>query len=109
MVNEVDDLGLGRLRRVANVCDIWSHQATAVTPWLAKHLDILGDELGTHLAGVATEVPIGEFRLDIQAQAGRSSSKTSSNRATTLTLASWSSTPAALTPQQSYGWLPGCG
>ena len=66
MVSEVDDLGLGRLRRVANVCDIWSHEATAFTPWLAKHLDILGDELGTHLAVVATEVPIGEFRLDIQ-------------------------------------------
>lgn len=66
MVSEVDDFGLGRLRRVANVRDIWSHEATAFTPWLAKHLDILGDELGTHLAVVATEVPIGEFRLDIQ-------------------------------------------
>lgn len=67
MVSEVDDLGLGRLRRVANVRDIWSHEATAFTPWLAKHLDILGDELGTHLAVVATEAPVGEFRLDIQA------------------------------------------
>jgi hypothetical protein len=65
VVSEVDHLGLGRLRRVANVCDIWSHEATAFTPWLAKHLDILGDELGTHLVVVATEVPIGEFRLDI--------------------------------------------
>jgi RecB family endonuclease NucS len=67
VVSEVDDLGLGRLRRVANVRDIWSHEATAFTPWLSKHLDILGNELGAHLAVVATEVPIGEFRLDIQA------------------------------------------
>jgi hypothetical protein len=62
VVGEVDDVGLGRLRWVANVRDI-----TAFTHWLAKPLDILGDELGTHLAVVATEVPIGGFRLDIQA------------------------------------------
>jgi hypothetical protein len=66
VVSEVDDLGLGRLRRVANVRDIWSHEATAFTPWLSKHLDILGDERGARLTVVATEVPIGEFRRDIQ-------------------------------------------
>ncbi|WP_157985206.1 DUF4268 domain-containing protein [Lentzea terrae] len=67
-MSEVDDLGLGRLRRVANIRDIWSHEAVAFTPWLAKHIDVLGDELGMQLTVVATEVPIGEFRLDIHAE-----------------------------------------
>lgn len=61
-------MGLGRLRRVSNIREIWSHEATSFTPWLADHIDVLGEELGTHLTVVATEVPIGEFRLDIQAE-----------------------------------------
>lgn len=112
MVSEVDDLGLGRLRRVANVRDIWSHEATAFTPWLAKHLDILGDELGTHLAVVATEAPVGEFRLDIQAldEQGRTviieNQLEPSDHAHLGQLVVYASGVDASSPS---GWLPGCG
>jgi hypothetical protein len=65
---ELDSKGLGRLRRVANARDVWTSEAGEFTPWLAENLDILADELGMPLTGVTTEVLVGEFRLDIQAQ-----------------------------------------
>lgn len=66
---ELDSKNLGRLRRVANPRDVWTSEAGDFTPWLAENLDVLGEELGMSLTLVATEVPVGEFRLDIQAQA----------------------------------------
>ncbi len=65
---EVDSKGLGRLRRVANARDVWTSEAGDFTPWLAENLDVLADELGMSLTLQATEVPVGEFRLDIEAQ-----------------------------------------
>ncbi|UOY01651.1 hypothetical protein [Blastococcus sp. PRF04-17] len=65
---ELDGKGLGRLRRVANARDVWTSEAGDFTPWLAENLDVLADELGMSLTLIATEVPVGEFRLDIQAQ-----------------------------------------
>lgn len=65
---DLDSKGLGRLRRVANARDVWVSEAGDFTPWLAENLDVLADELGLSLTLVATEVPVGEFRLDIQAQ-----------------------------------------
>ncbi len=64
----LDGAGLGRLRRVAEPREIWPTEAGAFTPWLAANLDVLADELGMALALVATEVPVGEFRLDIKAE-----------------------------------------
>ncbi|TFV64618.1 UNVERIFIED_ORG: DUF4268 domain-containing protein [Bacillus sp. AZ43] len=65
---ELDSKGLGRLRRVANARDVWTSESGDFTPWLAENLDVLADELGMSLTLIATEVPVGEFRLDIQAQ-----------------------------------------
>src|SRR4051812_35210560 len=65
---ELDNKGLGRLRRVANARDVWTSEAGDFTPWLAENLDVLADELGMSLTLIAQEVPVGEFRLDIQAQ-----------------------------------------
>jgi hypothetical protein len=65
---ELDSKGLGRLRRVANARDVWTSEAGDFTPWLAENLDVLADELGMSLTLMATEVPVGEFRLDIEAQ-----------------------------------------
>jgi hypothetical protein len=64
----LDGAGLGRLRRVAQPRDVWPTEAADFTPWLAANLDVLADELGMALALVATEVPVGEFRLDIKAE-----------------------------------------
>ena len=65
---ELDSKGLGRLRRVANVRDVWTSEAGDFSAWLAENLDVLADELGMSLTLIAMEVPVGEFRLDIQAQ-----------------------------------------
>ena len=43
-------------------------EAGDFTPWLAENLDVLADELGLVLNLVATEVPVGNFYLDIQAE-----------------------------------------
>ena len=42
-------------------------EAGDFTPWLAQNIDVLADELGMTLTVTATEVPVGEFRLDILA------------------------------------------
>ncbi len=64
----LDSAGLGRLSRVAQARDVWPTEAAHFTPWLADNLDVLADQLGLSLTLVATEVPVGEFRLDVQAQ-----------------------------------------
>jgi hypothetical protein len=43
-------------------------EAGDFTPWLAENLDVVADELGFVLTIVATEVPVGSFYLDIQAE-----------------------------------------
>jgi len=40
------------------------------TPWLAENIDVLADALEMTLTVVATEVRIGDFRLDIHAKDG---------------------------------------
>ncbi len=65
---ELDSKGLGRLRRVANPRDVWISESGDFTPWLADNLDVLAEELGLSLTLMAMEVPVGDFRLDIQAQ-----------------------------------------
>jgi Domain of unknown function (DUF4268) len=65
---ELDSKGLGRLRRVANPRDVWLSESGDFTPWLADNLDVLAEELGLSLTLTAIEVPVGGFRLDIQAQ-----------------------------------------
>lgn len=67
---ELDSKGLARLRRVANARDVWTSESGDFTPWLADNLDVLADVLGMSLSLTAQEVPVGDFRLDIQAQTG---------------------------------------
>lgn len=70
MFVELDSKNLGRLRRVANPRDVWLSEAGDFTPWLAQNIDVLADELGMTLTVLGTEVPVGEFRLDIKAEDG---------------------------------------
>ncbi len=51
-----------------DVRNMWKHEARDFTPWLADHLDLLGNELGMKLELVQTEVPIGPYYLDILAR-----------------------------------------
>jgi RecB family endonuclease NucS len=67
---ELDSKNLARLRRVANPRDVWMSESGDFTPWLAENIDVLADELGMTLTVTGTEVPVGEFRLDIKAEDG---------------------------------------
>ena len=46
----------------------WPDEALDFTPWLAKNLDLLGDELGMKFKLIQTEVPVGPYYLDILAE-----------------------------------------
>ena len=46
----------------------WPDEASDFTPWLAKNLDLWGDELGVRLELVQQEMPVGPFSLDILAR-----------------------------------------
>ena len=50
------------------VRSIWQDEALDFTPWLAKNLDLLGEELGIKIELVRQEEPIGPFYLDILAR-----------------------------------------
>jgi hypothetical protein len=63
-----DSLGLGRLDRLADLRQVWQHEAASFTPWLASNIEVLGDAIGLPLTVVGQEVPVGDFRLDIEAQ-----------------------------------------
>ncbi len=48
---------------------VWVYEAQTFTPWLAENLDLLGEALGIgEMELRSTEVPAGEFRLDILAE-----------------------------------------
>ena len=55
------------LERV-DVRSMWEHEAHDFTPWLARNLDLLGDELGLNLELVQREKPVGPLFLDILAR-----------------------------------------
>ncbi|AUM16936.1 MULTISPECIES: DUF4268 domain-containing protein [Rhodococcus] len=65
---ELDGKNLGRLRRVADPRSVWTSEAGDFTPWLAENIDVLAEELEMPLTVVATQVAVGEFWLDIQAE-----------------------------------------
>jgi hypothetical protein len=59
---------LGRLTTIS-AKTVWLHEAQTFTPWLAENLDLLGEALQIgELELKATELPAGEFRLDILAE-----------------------------------------
>lgn len=58
---------LSTLQRI-NLREAWKHEATEFTPWLAQeeNLQLLADALGlAELELVATEHPVGDFKVDI--------------------------------------------
>ena len=58
---------LGKLEPVP-VREIWPDEARDFTPWLAEHLDQLGNALEMNLELVEQEAPAGRFRVDILAR-----------------------------------------
>ena len=57
------------LKRVS-LREAWPHEAHDFTPWLAKHIDRLGDKLDLRLEEVQVEVTLpGAGRVDIRCSA----------------------------------------
>ena len=46
----------------------WNHEAHSFTPWLAAHLDVLGEKIGIPLELEGQEVPVETFAADILAR-----------------------------------------
>ena len=61
---------LGQLEEV-KVREAWTNEAQDFTPWLAEHLDLLGDAVGANLELEDIEVQVGGFSLDILATSAR--------------------------------------
>ena len=56
---------LGKITREHDLRTVWSNEAQAFTPWLAEHLDVLGDALGITIELEERESSVGAFSLDI--------------------------------------------
>lgn len=59
---------LGKITREHDLRTVWSNEAQAFTPWLAEHLDVLGDALGITIELEEREWSVGAFSLDILAR-----------------------------------------
>jgi len=57
---------LGRIEEV-DLRQIWRHEANDFTPWLAKHIDLLGEALHLDLTLVESEGEVGPFAVDVVA------------------------------------------
>jgi hypothetical protein len=63
----ITDASFGELTHVG-LREIWPHEATDFTPWLAGHLSELGNALGMDIELVDQEASVGDFSLDILAR-----------------------------------------
>jgi hypothetical protein len=58
------DVQFGKLERVSARAG-WPHEASAFTPWLATHVELLGEAVGLALSLEAREHPVGRYSLDL--------------------------------------------
>jgi hypothetical protein len=54
------DLQFGKLERVSAQAG-WPHEELAFTPWLAAHVELLGEAVGLALSLEAHEHPVGRY------------------------------------------------
>ena len=58
-------INLGTLEEIKDLREVWSHEAHDFTPWWAKNIPILGDEVGIDISIEETESSVGDFNVDI--------------------------------------------
>ena len=58
---------LGKLKEIANIRNVWKHEAQDFTPWLAQeeNIAILSDAIGIEIEVEETESSVGSFFVDI--------------------------------------------
>ncbi len=57
-----------------NIRDIWQHEATDFTVWLADNIDYINEKLGVTLNVLETEKQVGSFNVDIYCEDEQGSS-----------------------------------
>lgn len=68
-------INLGALEEIKDLREVWPHEAHDFTPWLAKNISILGDEVGIDIFIEETESSVGDFNVDIFAADADTSKK----------------------------------
>ena len=58
-------INLGTLQEIIDIREVWPHEAHDFTPWLAKNISMLGDEVGIDITIEETESSVGDFNVDI--------------------------------------------
>lgn len=58
-------INLGKLQEIKDLREVWPHEAHDFTPWLAKNISVLGDEIGIDISIEETESSVGGFNADI--------------------------------------------
>ena len=56
---------LGTLQEITHLREVWPHEAHDFTPWLAKNISVLGEEIGIDISIEETESSVGDFNVDI--------------------------------------------
>lgn len=65
---------LGKLEYL-EISEVIGPEATEFTPWLAEHLDDLGEQVGLDIEKISVEKPVGSFRCDIYARERKTNRK----------------------------------
>lgn len=60
---------IGKIERVA-LREVWQHEASNFTPWLADNIEVLNGILDLGLTNPETEQPAGTFSVDMVVEDG---------------------------------------
>ena len=59
---------LGKMIRIEDLREIWKHEATDFSKWLANNLNLLSDAINVDITLIETESPVGPYKVDLYAE-----------------------------------------